>query len=355
MKTTFCLILLSFFTITQAPLLAQYSNPNGSIEPVKNNDIWAKTLEGSHYNEMWNYQFYLNDGMMVHIAFSVANFGSFKDPISGVQMSIYNLNGELHQVSREYPIHYLIQDREKNIFKLRDERTIYFEGKLPDKHRVHVEFTKNDVLYKVLLDFSNIHKGVKWGDGNFRIGDEDVGIITHIPYAQVRGTVQVNDVERKVRGTAYMDHTYQDRATTDILDSGYRFVQHDDLQNWDLLYYLLPENAPQNRTVGYRLTNNDGKISVNGVERIAMMNSSEAFSVEFARIMDMKMQDESEIRMSRTKDFEKFSILSELGWLARKAAKSFLGGEVISLRGEAILMEEGNRPKRGYYNFYVID
>jgi hypothetical protein len=355
MKTKHYLTFLTLFLILQSPLKAQYSNPEAGIEPVAEDDIWAKTLDGSHYNEMWNYQFYLNDGMTVHIAFSVANFGSFKDPISGVQMSIYNLDGELHQVSREYPIHYLIQDREKNIFRLRDERTIYFEGKLPNQHRVHVEFTKHDVYYNVQLDFSNIHEGIKWGDGDYRIGSENVGIITHIPYADVRGTVQVDNVERKVRGTAYMDHTYQDRATTDIIDSGYRFVHQENRQNWDLLYYLLPTNSSQNRTVGYRLTNEDGKISINGIEQIARMNSAEAFGIEFARIMDMRMQGNSEIRVSRTDDFEKFSILSELGWLARKAAKSFLGGEVISLRGEAVLMEEGNRPKRGYYNFYIID
>lgn len=349
------LTLLSLTFLLNTPLKAQYSNPEGGINSVTDDDIWAKTLEGSHYNEMWNYQFYLDNGMTVHIAFSVANFGSFKDPISGVQMSIYNLDGETYQVSREYPIKYLIQDRDKNIFRLRDERTIYFEGKLPNEHKVHVEFTKHDVLYKVLLDFSNIQKGVKWGDGLYHIGDEDVGIITHIPYAEVQGTVQVNGVEKNVHGTAYMDHTYQDRAATDIVQSGYRFVHQENKKNWDLLYYLLPENTSLNRTVGYRLTNNNGKVSVKGVDQIVRMNSSKAFDVDLARIMDLKLDDLSEIRVSRTEDFEKFSILSELGWLARKAAKSFLGGEVISLRGEAILMEEGNRPKRGYYNFYVIE
>lgn len=349
------LIFIALFLLFQNPLSAQYSNPEGGVQPTSENDIWAKTLEGSHYNEMWNYQFYLNDGLMVHIAFSVANFGSFKDPISGVQLSIYNLDGELHQVSREYSIDYLIQDREQSMFQLRDERTIYFKGKLPYEHKVHVEFTKHDVHYKVLLDFTNIQDGVKWGDGLYHIGDDDVGIITHIPYAEVQGTVQVDNVEKTVRGTAYMDHTYQDRATTDILSSGYRFVHHDNRKNWDLLYYLLPKNRSQNKTVGYRLTNKDGKLTVTGVEHIARMNSSEAFGVNFARVMDMRMEDESEIRVSRTEDFEKFSILSELGWLARKAAKSFLGGEVISLRGEAILMEDHNRPKRGYYNFYIID
>lgn len=355
MMKKFYLTFIPLIFLLHVPLQAQYSNPEGNIEPVSDTDIWAKTLEGSHYNEMWNYQFYLSDGITVHIAFSVANFGSLKDPVSGVQMSIYNLTDEVQQVSREYSIKYLIQDREENIFRLRDQRTIYFKGKLPNEHRVHVEFTKNDVSYKVLLDFSNIQKGIKWEDGLYHIDDEDVGIITHIPYADVEGVVKVNDVEKHVRGTAYMDHTYQDRTATDIVKSGYRFVHQENKQNWDLLYYLLPEDASENKTVGYRLTNKDGKISLNGVQQITRMNSSEAFGVDIARIMDLRLADQSRVRISRTKDFEKFSILGELGWLARKAAKSFLGGEVISLRGEAILMEDGNRPKRGFYNFYVVD
>lgn len=355
MKNTIRLFIFAFALLAYSPLSAQFTNPEGDLNPVSDDDIWAKTLEGNHYNEMWNYQFYLNDGITVHVAFSVANFGSFKAPVSGLQMSIQNLDGQLYQVSREYPIDQLIQDRENNMFKLHPNRTISFQGNLPEEHRVSIEFTKHDVYYKVELEFSNIQRGFKWGDGTFHIEDQDVGIITHIPYAEVEGTVAVNDVEKNVHGTAYMDHTYHDRAATDIMDSGYRFVHQEDSKNWDLLYFLLPKDTSNNSTVGYRLRNADGSISVNGIEKISRMNSSETFGVDVARVMDMNMEDDTEIRLSRTDDFEKFSILSELGWLAKKAAKSFLGGEVISLRGEAILMEQANRPKRGYYNFYVVD
>lgn len=356
MKYRYILVFFAVFFILHSTLFAQISNPEHDIQQASDDDIWAKTLEGSHYNEMWNYQFYLNDGITVHIAFSVANFGSFKSPVSGVQMSIYNLTkDEVYQVSREYPIHYLIQDRDSYMFQLRDERTIYFKGKLPHEHEVRVGFSKDDVTYDVDLKLSNIHKGLKWGDGIFHIGDEEVGIITHIPYAEVQGTVRVNDIEKKVRGTAYMDHTYQDQATTDLVVSGYRFVHQTNKQNWDHLYFLLPDYNDKNPTVGFRLAKNDGALSVNGIEYIDRLTMSEAFGVDAARILDLKMKDSSNIRLSRTEDFEKFSVLGELGWLAKKAAKSFLGGEIIYIRGEAILMESGNRPKKGYYNFFKID
>ncbi|MDX1641203.1 MAG: hypothetical protein R3220_05875 [Balneolaceae bacterium] len=355
MKYRITLVFFAFLLVSMNPIFGQISNPEGGVQPASDDDIWAKTLEGNHYNEMWNYQFYLNDGIAVHIAYSVANFGSFKSPVSGVQMSIYNLDGELYQVTREYPIHYLIQDKDEYMFQLRDERRIYFRGKLPGEHEVRVGFTKDDISYDVQLYLSDIHRGLKWGDGIFHIGSEEIGVITHIPYAKVRGTIKVNNTEKKVHGTAYMDHTYQDQATTDLVHSGYRFVHQSDKQNWDLLYFFLPEKTNKNKTIGYRLTKNEGELSVDGVEYIDRLNTAEAFGEDVARILDLRLDDSSEIRVSRTADLEKFSVLGELGWLAKKAAKSFLGGEVIYLRGEAILMESGSRPKRGHYNFFLID
>lgn len=355
-KSIFLFLFLAFLFDLQSPLFAQISNPEGGVEPVTDDDIWAKTLQGSHYNELWNYQFYLNDGITVHISFSVANFGSFKSPVSGVQMSIYNLaNKKLYQVSREYPIHYLVQDKSTHMFQLRDERNIYFRGKLPQQHEVRVNFSKENDEYDVDLKLSNIHRGLKWGDGIFHIDNEEVGIITHIPYAEVQGTIKVNEIEKTVRGTAYMDHTYQNQATTDLVHSGYRFVHQTNKQNWDTLYFLLPEHRNVNATVGFRLANNEGDLSVNGIEYIDRLTTGDAFGVDIARILDLQLKDSVEIRVSSTSDLEKFSVLGELGWLAKKAAKSFLGGEVIYVRGEAVLMESGNKPKQGYYNYFKID
>ncbi len=348
-------LLFALFIGLNGTLLAQISNPSGLIEPVEPEDIWAKTLEGNHYNEFWNYQFYLDDGMTVHITFSAANFGTFKSPVSGAQISIYNFDGELYQASKEYPIGNLIQDRQNYRFQLQDDREIYFQGQLPNEHRVKINTSKSGISYDIDLRLSNIHKGVKWGDGFFRIGNDRIGIITHIPFANVRGHVTVNDTRKDVRGTAYMDHTFQNQTTAKLVHSGYRFVHHSNKQNWDLLFFMLPKHTDDYSTIGYRLKKQDGQMEIMGIERIERMTEAEAFGEKIARIIDLRLEGSAPLRVSRTQDNQKFSVLGELGWLAKKAAKSFLGGEVINIRGEAILMESGNRPKRGYYNFYKID
>src|SRR5690625_3115669 len=159
---------------------AQVSNPSGYLTPVQNEDIWAKTQKGNHFNEFWTYQFYLNNDLTVHITFSVANFGSLKSPVSGVQISVDRLNGEIYQLSREYDLDYLVQDRENLMFRNRDQRKLYFIGELPKEHRVRIHTSKDGVEYDIDLSMHNIQHGIKWDDGIYLIGDEKVGIYNHI-------------------------------------------------------------------------------------------------------------------------------------------------------------------------------
>lgn len=336
-------------------VIAQVSNPTGELQAVDEDLVWAQTLEGSHFNEFWNYQFYLEDGLKVHITFSAANFGSMKEPVTGVRMSVYNHNGELFQLSREYPIHYLIQDRVNHLFKLREDRELYFEGRLPDYHRIVINTTKDGVDYDIDLRLKDIQSGLIWGDGFFSIGNEKVGMATHIPYARAEGTVTINNNRKRVKGTAYMDHTWQNQTTTRLMHSGYRFVYHEDRNNWDLIYFMLPDESRDNSTIGYRVTKTDGKVNLLGVESMNVLSDKQTFGETIPRIIEATLDDGSTIRLSRTADQEKFTVLGELSWIARRAARTFLGGEVIDFRGEATLMESSKRPKNGEYNYFFVD
>ncbi len=348
-------LILTFIFWLPETGISQISNPDDQLSSLKSDMILAQTLEGSHFNEFWNYQFYFNNGMKVHITFSAASFGSLKDPVTGVRISVFNHGGELYQLAREYPLPRLVQDKENYLFKLRDDRDLYFEGKLPERHRVVIKTSKDGVEYDIDLRLNNIQKGFKLGNGKYQVGGEKVGIVTHIPYAEASGHVTINGNRERVNGTAYMDHTWQNQTTTRLMHSGYRVIVHNDSKNWDLLYVMLPNESGNNDTIGHRVTNSDGELNSASVENMEVVTSQSAFGSKIPRIIDMNLSDDSSIRISRTQDDERFTVLGELSWIARRAARTFLGGEVINYRGETNLMETGTRPKHGEYNFFIVD
>lgn len=343
------------FLAANRSLTAQVSNPTGNLETAGHELIWAQTLKGNHFNEFWNYHFYLNDGLTVHIVFSVVDFGNLKAPVSGVKVSVVNFEGETYQLTREYSLDKLQQDRENFTFRPNPERELYFRGELPDELTVRIRTSKNENLYDIELHLKNIANGFRLGNGIYHVYGENIGIITHIPYAEVTGFVAMNNASKEVFGTAYMDHTFQDETTTKLMDSGYRFVHHQDADNWDLMYLMLPNHSTNNQTIGYRIVNQEGEITSYSVNRILQRVESEAFGKDIARILEVDIGVKQSVRILRTDDHEKFSVFDELGWPARQAARRFLGGEVIDFRGEALLMEQGHKPKKGFYNFFLVD
>ncbi|MEX1122233.1 MAG: hypothetical protein WED82_08880, partial [Balneolales bacterium] len=301
-----------FLFLSLGEVTGQISNPTGELGIPNSSDIWAQTLEGNHFNEFWSYHFYLDEGLKVHATFSVANFGNFKSAVSGLQLSVSNLNDdEVYQVSREYPIDQLVQDKENHTLRLHPEKDVYFEGKLPDEHRVHIKTSKDGENYDIDLTFDNIADGVKWDQGEFTVGDEKIGIVTHIPYAEVSGHVSVNDRKKDVNGTAYMDHTYQNQTTTRLLHSGYRFVYHNGSDNWDILYFLYPSTR-NSKTIGYRLVKRENKIVLQGAQGITEMTRSKSFEKSIAQDIQLKIENSNSLTLSRSVDEEMFSVFSEL-------------------------------------------
>lgn len=349
------LLALSFFLIYSHHAEAQISNPDGRLTPLDADMIWAQTLEGSHFNEFWNYQFYFDNGIKLHITFSAANFGSLKDPVTGVRLSVFNHGNDTYQLSREYPLPRLVQDRESYRFQLREDRELFFEGKLPEQHRVVIKTSKDGVDYDIDIRLDSIQNGFKLGDGMYRIDNEQVGIITHIPYAKATGHVTINGDRKRVQGSGYMDHTWQNQTTTKLMHSGYRFVYHQDSNNWDLIYAMLPDDSSEGSMIGHRVTREEGKNRFTGIKNMSVVTSQKAFGSTIPRILDLNLEDNRSIRLTRSEDQERFTVLGELSWVARRAARAFLGGEVIDYRGEAVLMESSKRPKHGEYNFFFVD
>jgi hypothetical protein len=333
----------------------QPTNPSGGLRSTTADDIWPRTMSGSIYNELWNYQFYFDDGTKVHLSFSVNNFGTFKSPVSGVRLTVHGFDDNTWNLNREYSLDQLVLDKNSFTIRPRIDRDLYLTGQLPNTHRVKINTSKSGVDYDIDLELSDIQQGFAWGDGLFSIGREQIGMITHIPYAHVQGSISINGNHREMSGTAYMDQTWQNQLTSRLVHSGYRFVYHGGPDSWDAIYFMLPSDRDDRRTIGYRLNRTGSEVSLSGIKRIRELTHSRAFGKQTAQNLSLETENGKIISINRSKDDEMFSILSELPWIARRAAKSFLGGEVFDLRGEAYFRVEGETPRLGEFNYFIID
>lgn len=334
--------------------VAQVSAPEIELRSLSSDEIWAKTLKGDHFNEFWSFHFFLENNITVHATFSAANFGSLKSPVTGLQLSVQGLDNTIYQLSREYDLDHLVQNRETGEFRLRKEREIFFQGTLPGQLRVRIHTTKEGVEYDLDLQIDSKIDGLKLGDGIYRVGDHDIGFLTHIPYADVTGTIRINQTEKKVTGTAYMDHVYQFQTTTRLLESGYRFILHSHPDHWDLLFVMIPDHKYPDQVIGQRIRLHDGEITFSLVEKTELRRTNSTFGNDLASELLLHMSDGKTVTLQRTTDKERFSVLSELNRFARAAARRFLGGEVIHFRGMAYLSEEGETWNEGHYNFFIV-
>jgi len=323
------------------------------VRTTQASDILPKTGQGNPFNEFWNYHIYLNKGIKVHITFSLVDFGSFKSPVSGIRLSILNLDGETYHVSREYPLEKLVIDAKQNRLQLHPERDFYFEGSLPESHRVRIFNRKDGVLYDIDLTFSDIQPGRIWGDGLYSIGEHQIGIITHIPFAKVRGHVAVNGVRENVEGTAYMDHIWQTQSTLRHVHGITRFVSHTSPSNWDLLLVVRPQQgtAP---VVGYRLRQDQDGVSLQGVSHLTALRAGREQGRAVPLSKRLHMVGGLEIDITREANEEIFATFSELGFIARRVARTFLGGELVDFRGRGMIRENG-MVTRGHYSMTVVD
>lgn len=347
------LLLLTPFATGETAV--QISNPAGELREADPELIWVQTMDGRNYNEFWNYQFYFDNGIRLHLIYNLANFGGLKSPVSGVRVSIYYPDGEVKQVAREFPIERLLQDKDIHRVWLQPGKDLYFEGELPHEHRVVMRTSKDGDDFDIDLRFRNIEQGYMWGDGTFNVHDEQIGIVTHIPYARVSGHIVVNDRRERVSGTGYMDHTFQNQTTSRLVTSGFRFVNHRDRNNWEILYALRPRNNPDDRMIGYRLRKVNGEVELIGADRFYGADRGRAFGRRVSNNVRIGMEDGSEILLKREKDQEIYALFRELGWLARQGARTFLGGEVVDFRGNGVLEQSSGNSIRGHYNFFVID
>lgn len=318
-------------------------------------DIWARTLGSGSFSEFWNYQVYLDNGMSLYIIFSVSNVSRFTSSVSGLRVSMYGLDGRNYEISREYPLEHLLQDTGEYKFSINPRQdNIWFRGKLPESHEMFINTAKDGHRFNIELFFEDIQPGFRVGDGMYDAAGQPMGIFTHIPYARVRGRVGINENIKDVEGTAYMDHTWQYQNAARTFESGYRFVQHTSPGNWDITYFLVPKQSGSNQVIGHRVASRNGSTEASPIrltdQAASYLRSNQNYPGKFG----LAGGTGDTVYFERTREIDRVSIISNLGWLARNAARSLMGGELFDHRGDGEIHVSGSPPKKGHYNYFIV-
>lgn len=328
-------------------------NPEGDFQPSASEDFWPKTLSGGSYYESWTYQFFLDNDVEITMTFSLANMG-LRSAVSGVKVSVIGFDNNTYQILREYPVDLLVQDRENWVLRMNPERDIWIEGDLSGVHAVYFKTSKDDIDYDITLRMSDIQPGVKLGDGRFSVNNREVGFITHIPYANVEGEVSINNQSRHVRGTAYMDHTFQDRITSRLLSDGYKYIQHNSPYNWRVGNFLMSDDENGESVIGYEIEKRVSGMAYHQPLRVDRLDRKDLFNYKMAERVNIVFTDSTTRTIVRTRDRERFALFQELGGLARWTARRVLGGEVVEFRGEA-RFEGESAGSTVHYNYFIVD
>jgi hypothetical protein len=331
-QTIVLIIVLSNHLYSQNSIV----NPTGDIRYVEAKEINLHEKNGNYYNESWNYLIALDNDSQIYINILVSHFGRLKKPVSSARMSLLNWDGKDYKVAREYSLDLLQFEEDRYRMMLHPDRGIWFEGILPESHKIVYRTKKDGIHYDINLELKEIAKAFTWGNGIFRIGkDDQVGIFSQIPRAKVSGFIALDYDTVSVQGFATMTQNYQTNLGVRLFEKSYKYYIYE--ENYSRSGFFLIPKDKSNSIIGYAYEyRSDGSILIK--KPVSIQSSDEASFIHgsISKKIEICYEKHPCENLSVIEIDEKDSILDGLSGLRKFLAKRFLGGNIIELRGIAI-------------------
>ncbi|MEM8556561.1 MAG: hypothetical protein AAGG50_01850 [Bacteroidota bacterium] len=330
---------------TDPPSDETISVPSGEARAPSARDLAPHDLRGTS-SEVWSYSFFFDSGAQAYLSFRRVNLGGVLGSAGGAELSLVGFNGETIRAAKQYDLDEFRYDASAH--RLNVHPNIFFEGRPPEAHRVRFQAGKNGRSYAVDLSFASMARGVTWGDGEFRVGDERFGLFVHVPFARVSGAITVDGTTTSVSGVAYMDHTYQ-TGSPKTLASAIRYVSYDG-DTIEAANLALPGDGFERQVLGYGLLREGGQTRLLKPTDLRVVSTRPALGADLPRQTLVTYQGGRETVLSRSQDRQQIATLEELGGIARTLARQFLGGEAIIARGVGTL----GSGARAYYELVGV-
>lgn len=325
-------------------------SPEGDLRYLSTSEIKQNEKKGGFYNEFWNYHIALENGSEIYLTYSINHFGGLRSAVSGARMSLLNWNSKNYSAAREYDLEKLIFEEDPYRFMLNPERGIWFEGKLPEKHKVHFRTNKNGTHFDINLDFIDAKEGFTWGDGVFNLDENnELALLTHIPFSKVSGFVALDYDTVKIKGVGFMNHTYQTNVGTRLFEKSFKYI-HSENGKFAAGYFLIPKDD-ESKVIGYAFEGIGNDITLKKPTSVNVKSTSKVLGEKIADTIEICYESNPcEVLQIETM-YEKIAMLEELGGIKKVLAKRFLGGDIVELRGSA----KRNGEEKVFYSLTKLD
>lgn len=326
---------------------AEVKMPTGEMRPDKTEDLAPHPSKSRSYNEFWTFVFQFDQGVELYLNFTRANLGP-KDPVCGADVVLTGFQGKNYGVAREYPVKNFKFDPVKRGLAVHE--FIHFNGVGSDTLKAFFKTQKRGVNWFIDLAITESDPGAVWGDGLFSLGDDKVGLYLHVPKAKAMGRIAINGDTLAVKGTAYMDHTFQTAFAPKLVRKGLRVVQHEGETEVGQYFETLGEF--KHRVIGYGLRGQGETRQLLKPESMQILTTSRAMKMNVPSKVQMNFAQASASEFIRTGDKVQGSTLEEFSSLVRYTLKKLMGGEVFTFRGVG---QVAGRPGAAYSLFVVDD
>jgi hypothetical protein len=289
-------------------------------KPIPKEYFFKMGSGGDGYNEVWTYNVYLDNGTKLWINYSLVK-SSMGGSESGSDIAVYNFKGKQYSVARSYEMkHRYTEDRAsgKIIIKNEENEAFYMAGFPGNGHKFHFETEKGAGFY-VDLQMSQAVAGVMpTNNGYYPLAKgKKAGTYIHVPYAQVSGKLAIGKDTVNVKGWAMMEHSWLNDLPAPKIAGKFGLLN----KGLGALNY------------GYAVEIAGGKASV--IPATEVLADYKAFRSDSPLPGNFTIKTENSVwNMKRTADQVVFSPLDNIdGWMAKKAVKFLMGGEIRLHRG----------------------
>jgi hypothetical protein len=287
-------------------------------------------------SEIWSYVLLLEDGILVHLSLFRSNMGFPVGRVSGAELSVIGMTTDPVAMLRQYPDSNFEYRADGAVPRIAVHPRIWVEGSPLGSQTLRFDSTKRGVRLRLDVRIEDPEPAAVWKEGVFEVGGNRIGWIPLIARGGVTGTLQIDDVSRPIRGTVYTDHSFITDRPDRLIETVYQFAAHED--PWAVGMVLRTSRRAGRTHVGYVVEPAGSGAVARPISAVEGLFVERYQDVYYPQRVDLRTPN-GLLSLTEATARQRFSLLADLSSIKRLLFRTFIGGELVFVRGDGLIDE----------------